>query len=257
MERDTSMALVDHLTELRRRILAVVIVLVVTLIGGLFAASYLLDYLKSTPPANTMEWHAFSLWDGVQLYMQVAFVFSLVVTLPFTLYQLWAFVKPGLRPVERDAALRYVPFASILFVVGLLFGYSVVFRMAIYFTSKVNRSMGLTETYGIMQYFQFMFSIVLPVSLLFELPIVVMFLTHIRILNPQRLKKMRRIAYLVLVIIGTTLTPPDFISDISVSVPLILLYEFSVSLSARIYRKQLLKDQQWEEEFYGKSKLVE
>ncbi|WP_438444683.1 twin-arginine translocase subunit TatC [Gorillibacterium sp. sgz5001074] len=251
MEQE-SMALVDHLTELRKRIIWVMLVLVISLIGGLIAATYVLDYLKSVPPANTIPWHAFSLWDGIRIYMQFAFVLSLVVTLPFTMYQLWAFIKPGLKEHEQKAALRFVPFSLLLFVVGLAFAYGVVFKMAVYFTSKVNKSMGLTETYGISQYFSFMFNIVIPVALLFELPILVMFLTQLRILNPGRLRKMRRVAYLILVIVGTMITPPDFISDLLVAVPLILLYEFSVLLSARIYRKQLQKDQQWEEEFYAK-----
>ena len=94
-----------------------------------------------------------------------------------------------------------------------------------------------------------MFNIVIPISLLFELPVVVMFLTRLRILNPLRLRKMRRFAYLLLVIIGTMITPPDFISDILVALPLILLYEFSVMMSSVIYRKQLAKDQEWEERY--------
>lgn len=250
MEQE-SMALVDHLTELRKRILAVLVVLVITLIGGLFAATYALDYIRSVPPANEIPWHAFSLWDGIRIYMQFAFVISLVVTIPFTMYHVWAFVKPGLKEHEQKAALRFIPFSLLLFAAGLAFSYGVVFKMAVYFTSRVNKSMGLTETYGISQYFSFMFNIVIPVALLFELPIVVMFLTQLRILNPARLKKMRRLAYLILVVLGTMITPPDFISDLLVAIPLILLYEFSVMLSARIYRKQLEKDKQWEEEFYG------
>jgi sec-independent protein translocase protein TatC len=82
----------------------------------------------------------------------------------------------------------------------------------------------------------------LPVSLLFELPVLVMFLTRIRILNPERLRKARKIAYLALVIIATTITPPDLISDLLVAAPLILLYEISVLLSAVIYRRQLAED---------------
>jgi len=243
------LALVEHITELRKRILLVFAVLVVTMVGGLFAADYLLAYMKSQPPANTISWHALSLWDGIRIYMQFAFVVSLVVTLPFTFYQIWAFVKPGLKEHEQKATVKYVPFSGILFLAGLAFSYFVVFRMAVFFTSKVNRSLNLVETYGISQYFSFMFNIVIPVALLFELPIVVMFLTKIRVLNPIRLRKLRRYAYLLLVVIGTMITPPDFISDVLVAVPLIALYEFSVMLSGVVYRKQLEQDRRYEEEF--------
>lgn len=242
------MALMDHISELRSRILRVLVVLVVTMIVGLFAADYVLAYLKSVPPASGITWNAFSLWDGIRLYMQVAFVISLGITLPFAMLQLWGFVKPGLKEMEQKAALRFIPFSALLFFAGLGFAYFVVFQMAFYFTSKVNKNLGLTETYGISQYFSFMFNIVVPVSLLFELPVLVMFLTKIRVLNPVLLRKVRRYAYLLLVIIGTMITPPDMISDLLVSIPLVLLYEFSVFLSGKIYKKQLEQDNQWEKE---------
>ncbi|MFD0869542.1 MULTISPECIES: twin-arginine translocase subunit TatC [Paenibacillus] len=247
--QEESMTLVEHLSELRRRLIWVIVVLVIAMIGGFFAAIHLLEYFKSVPPASEIEWNAFSLWDGIQVYMQFAFIIALIVVLPFTLYQIWAFVRPGLREVERRATLRYIPFTVVMFLLGLAFAYFIVFKMAFMFTSSVNRSIGLTETYGIIQYFSFMFNILLPISLLFELPIVVMFLTKLRILTPPRLRKMRRYAYMILVIVGTVITPPDLISDILVIIPLILLYEFSVFLSGMIYRKQLERDRQWEEEF--------
>jgi sec-independent protein translocase protein TatC len=90
---------------------------------------------------------------------------------------------------------------------------------------------------------------VLPFGFLFELPIVVMFLTRLRILNPMRLAKMRRFAYFGLTIVGVTLTPPEIISDILVTLPLLLLYEISVWLSRTVYRKQLKEDESWQEEY--------
>lgn len=250
--KDEDMPLLEHITELRKRVIAVVAVFVVAVIGGLFASTYVIDLIKSVEPAKSMAWHAISLWDGIRIYMQFAVGISLVVALPFTLYQIWAFVKPGLKVHEQKAALRFVPFSVVLWLVGLAFAYGVVFQMAVLFTTKVNRGLGLTEIYGVSQYFSFMFNILIPVSLLFELPVIVMFLTQLRILNPRMMRKMRRFAYLILVVVGTAITPPDFISDLLVAVPLILLYEFSVLLSARVFRKQQAKDKEWEEEFYGK-----
>jgi sec-independent protein translocase protein TatC len=94
-----------------------------------------------------------------------------------------------------------------------------------------------------------MFNILLPVSLVFELPVIVMFLTKLRLLNPQRLAKLRRYAYMVLVIVAAVITPPDALSAIIVFIPMILLYEFSVILSRIIYRKQVAQDLAWEAEF--------
>ncbi|AIQ34035.1 MULTISPECIES: twin-arginine translocase subunit TatC [Paenibacillus] len=243
------MSVVDHLTELRKRIIYVLIVFILGLVGGLFCAKPIYDYLISTDLAQGFVLHAFSFWDGIGMYMKIAMAVSLVISIPFIAYQLWAFISPGLRPEERSATLRYVPYVFVLFLIGLSFAYYVVFPMALSFTISITRSMGLEETYGIAQYFNFMFSLVLPLALLFELPLLVMFLTKLRVLNPIRLRKMRRYAYFTLVFIAVVITPPDFISDFLVTIPLLILYEFSVFLSAFVYRKQLAADAAREEQY--------
>lgn len=240
------MSIFEHLGELRKRIIYVLCVFLGGLIIGLFLANPIYHYLIHADTAKDYVLHAFSFWDGIGIYMKISMVISLVISLPFIVYQLWAFVSPGLREIERKAALRYVPFVLILFLLGVSFAYYIVFPMALSFTTAVTKSMGLVETYGITQYFSFMFSLVIPLALLFELPLVVMFLTKIRILNPLRLRKMRKISYFVLVFIAVVITPPDFISDFLVTIPLLLLYEFSVFVSSLIYRKQLAADEEIE-----------
>ncbi|MFF2483333.1 twin-arginine translocase subunit TatC [Paenibacillus sp. NPDC058071] len=233
------MPILEHLGELRKRIIYILIVIVIGLVLGLIAAGPAYDYLMAQEPAKTMPLHAFSLWDGIGMYMKFAFIIALILAIPFTAYQLWAFVKPALKKNEQRAALKYVPFALLMFLVGLAFSYFVVFPLAFHFTRSVSASLNLEETIGITQYFTFMFNILIPISLLFELPLVIMFLTAIKVLNPIRLRKMRRLAYFIMIFIGVIVTPPDFISDITVAIPLILLYEFSVFLSGAVYRKQL------------------
>ncbi|MBW7455967.1 twin-arginine translocase subunit TatC [Paenibacillus sepulcri] len=243
------MTLFEHIGELRRRLIYIILVLVLGMIIGLLVANPAYDYLMSQEPVNGMTLHAFSLWDGIGMYMKFALVIALVLVLPFIFYQAWAFVKPALGIKEQKSALMFVPFALIMFLIGLAFSYFVVFPMAFTFTTSVAEHLNLEETYGVTQYFAFMFNILLPISLLFELPLVIMFLTKLRILNPKRLRKMRRLAYFILILIGIIITPPDFISDSLVAIPLILLYEASVLLSSVVYRKQLERDRQWEEEF--------
>ncbi|QYR24306.1 twin-arginine translocase subunit TatC [Paenibacillus sp. sptzw28] len=243
------MTLFEHIGELRRRLIYTILVLVLGMIIGLLLADPAYNYLMSQEPVNGMELNAFSLWDGIGMYMKFALVISLVLVLPFAFYQVWAFVKPALRIKEQRAALLFVPFALILFLIGLSFSYFVVFPMAFKFTTDVAKHLNLKETYGITQYFSFMYNILLPISLLFELPLVIMFLTKLRILTPKRLRKMRRLAYFILIFIGIVVTPPDFISDSLVALPLILLYEISVILSSVVYRKQLEADRAFEEQY--------
>jgi sec-independent protein translocase protein TatC len=155
------------------------------------------------------------------------------------MFQLWAFVRPGLGKKEQRATLQFVPWALIMFLIGLAFSYFVVFPMAFLFTEKITFNLGLEQTYGVTQYFSFLFNILLPISLLFELPLVILFLSRIGILNPQMLRKMRKVAWFILILIGVMVTPPDFISDILVAVPLVLLYEVSVLLSRMAYGKRM------------------
>ena len=250
-ELKEGMSLVDHLGELRRRLVAVLAVFILGLVGGFFVSDPIYTYLTQEGPIASydIELHALTLWDGLSMYMKIALLFSLIVTLPFTAYQVWKFVSPGLKPHEQKATIRYIPYVFLLFLVGIAFSYFVVFPMAVGFTNSINASLGLVETYGMAQFFTFMFNLILPISLLFELPVIVMFLTKLRIINPLRLKKMRKISYFDLVIIAVFVTPPDFISDVIVIIPLILLYEFSVFLSAVVYRKQLEEKEEYDAKY--------
>jgi sec-independent protein translocase protein TatC len=233
-----AMSLWDHIGELRRRLIRVLIVFAVALAGGLFGAEPVFEYLVAAAPSEKLELNAFSPWDAVGLYVKIGVLISLVVAVPFAFYQLWAFVKPALLPKERRATLRYVPWAALMLAAGLAFAYFVVFPMAFLFTERVTESMGLKQTYGVGQYFAFMLNILLPVSLLFELPLVILFLTRIGLLSPALLIKMRRVAWFLLVLLATMITPPDVISDLLVSVPLVALYEFSVWLAKIAHRKR-------------------
>lgn len=235
--------MVDHLSELRRRLVYVLSVFVIVLVAAFFVVDPIYHYVTVNALSGVrIDLNAFSFWDGVGVYMKISMVVALGITLPFTLYQLWAFVSPGLKPAEQKATLRYIPFVFICFLAGLAFGYFVVFPLAMSFTGSLNKQLGLIETYGMADYFKFLMNIVLPISLLFELPLVILFLTQIRLLNPVRLKKMRRVAYFILVVISVMITPADFFSAFLVLIPLILLYELSVLLSKRVYRKQLAAD---------------
>ncbi|WP_145320517.1 twin-arginine translocase subunit TatC [Paenibacillus xylanexedens] len=243
------MSITEHLSELRKRLIYVLSIFVLGLIAGFFVADPVYQYLTKAESAKGFVLHAFSFWDGIGIYMKIAGLFSLIITLPFTVYQIWKFVSPGLKPRERKATLKYVPYVFLLFLTGMAFSYYVIFPMALAFTTAITEKMGLVETYGMKQYFSFLFGIVLPVSLLFELPLLIMFLTGLRILNPIRLRKMRRVSYFVLIFIAVVITPPDFISDLLVMIPLLLLYEISVLLSAVVYRKQLAADEEIESRY--------
>lgn len=226
----------DHLTEMRKRLLLVSGWFAAALCAGLYVSPGILRFIKSQPGADGIEWNVFSFTDGLLIYMKCAFLFALLFTLPVLLYQLWAFVRPGLTEKEAKNALSFVPASFILFLAGLAFSYLVVFPMMLRFMKKMNSTIGAVETYGIDRYFTFLFDVVLPMSAAFELPVVMLFLTRIGLLTPERLKMGRKYAYVGLAILGSCISPPDMLSHLSVTIPLFLLFEISVFVSSRQWR---------------------
>lgn len=233
------MRYLEHFKELRKRILFTFIYFIISVIFGFIVANPVIIWIKP----DQLDWNTFALGDALGVYIKVATLIGSILTLPMLLYQVWAFVRPGLKKREQKVAFRFIPWATLLFLIGLSFGYFVLFPMIIQFMITITKAAGASMLLGMQQYFSFLFGIIVPVAVLFELPIIVIFLTRIRILNPDRLRKMRKYAYLILVIIAAVITPPEIITEILVAIPLILLYELSVWLSTAVHKKQLLEEE--------------
>jgi len=222
---------IEHLTELRKRLIIVSIVSILSLILGFVLSPLVLEFIQKQPSASNISWNVFGFTDGILIYIKCAIVIAVLFTLPVALYQTWAFVRPGLTMEEEKGTIYYVPISFLLFLSGVLFSYFIVFPIVLAFMSSINTSIGAVETYGIAQYFTFMFNIILPISLVFEMPVVVLFLTKLGILDPSKLRKGRKVAYFLLVVLGVSITPPDIMSDIIIIIPLLLLYELSIFCS--------------------------
>ncbi len=231
------MSLVGHLEEMRIRLIRTGIVLAISIIVGMYFAPNVLTILQETAPIQVV-WNVFSPGDALSIYLQVSVVLGFVITVPYALFQLWCFMKPGLKKAEQKAVLKYFPLIVCSFVIGMAFGYFVVFRMALLFMTSLIDQIQLQQMYGLDRYISFMLGIVIPVAIVFELPVVVMFLTVIRVLNPDLLKKVRKYAYFILLIVSSIITPPDIVSDLIVCIPLVILYECSILISSFVMRKQ-------------------
>jgi len=244
--KDESLTLVEHLAELRNRIMITLVFLVIGVVIGFAFAKEIIGFLTRDMP----ELHVFRPMDTIRVYMQIAVYVGIIAALPMGLYQAWAFVKPALTKVEQKNTLWFIPAAVILFVVGACFAYFGIFPFMWEFMMTLTAGIGdVTSTIGLQEYIGFIVNLVLPVGLLFELPIVVIFLTKLRIVNPPRLRKLRKMAYFVFVLVAVMITPPDFISPILVYLPLIALYEISILLSARIYKRQLAQEAEFDAEY--------
>ncbi|MDF2682810.1 MAG: tatC [Brevibacillus sp.] len=228
------MPFLEHLTDLRRRLLIVAVALVLSVLICFLFVDHIYQLLASRSGEKLA---ILGPGDILSIYVKLSAIGGIAFTIPIAAYQAWRFVVPALQERERKVALMYIPALFLLFILGLSFAYLVLFPMMYHFVLGLsNGNFDLVITAN--DYFTFMLNLCLPFGLLFELPVVVLFLSHLGILNPHRLAKMRKPAYLVLAVISITITPPDFLSDIMVIVPLIVLYEISISISRLIHRKR-------------------
>lgn len=234
-QQDHELHVVTHLEEMRKRLMVTLCSFLVALAAAFLYAKPIYAWL-----VRDMEGRLTILGptDMLWVYLMISGVFAIAVTIPVAGIQLWSFVKPALKPDERQAALAFIPALAVLFAAGISFGYFVLFPMVLSFMKAMAQEQ-VHIMYTADKYFRFMLNLTLPFGLLFEMPAVVMFLTKIGVLNPIKLAKARKIAYFILIIVSITITPPDFISDVLVIVPLLLLYEFSITLSKWVYKKKL------------------
>ncbi|MEW9049936.1 MAG: twin-arginine translocase subunit TatC [Neobacillus sp.] len=242
---DKELQLVDHLDELRKRIIITAIAFVAFFILGFIYVGDIYNWIVRDLDVKLI---VLGPSDIIWVYFMIATIIAIAGTIPVLAIQLWIFVKPALKPLERKITLSYIPALFILFIVGLAFGYFIIFPMVLEFLVKMGADMFVTN-FTADRYFRFILNMSLPFGVLFELPAVVMFLTSLGIINPFVLSKIRKYAYFVLILIAIVITPPDFMSDFVVTLPLLLLYEISINLSKIVYRKRL-KKQQEEEELY-------
>lgn len=238
----------EHLEELRKRLLIVMYFFVGALIIGFFLSKPLIYQMQNAPWAESIQMHAFQVTDPLKIYLLVIVIIGLVVVLPVIMYQLWAFVAPGLYGNERKLTLSYIPVVMILMLIGMAFGYFVLVPYIIQFTFDLSEEMGIETTIGINQYFGFLFRTVLPFGVIFQMPILVLFLTQLGLLTPMFLKKNRKYAYFILLVIAALIAPPDLMTHIMLTIPMIVLYEISIYISKIGYRRHLKAEQKAIEE---------
>jgi sec-independent protein translocase protein TatC len=237
MSNQTNMSVWDHVGELRRRLIYVLLLFLTSMVIGFFLAEDVINYLRLQKVAENMNWVVIGLTDAFKVYFQFSLVVAIAITFPFALYQIWAFIRPGLTDREQKVTLSFIPGALFLFLLGNAFGYFWLFPFVVGFMTNLAQNLGAQEMYGMIHYFSFLFSLVLPFGFLFQMPLLVLFLTRLGIITPELLRKMRKFAYFGLFIIAAVVTPPELLSHLFVTLPLIILYEVSIWLSQLAFRK--------------------
>jgi sec-independent protein translocase protein TatC len=234
------MTLLDHLDELRRRILYSVIALLVTFLASWYFAPTVFKWLERPildvlPPGEQL---AFTELAGpFMLYVKVALLTAVFVASPFLLLQLWMFLRPGLYRKERRLAAPFIVFTTIFFVAGGYFGYQVAFPMVVRFLLGVGQDFKQVVT--IDTYFSMMSKILLGLGLVFEMPMLIFFLARIGIITAGQLISWFRWAVLLIFVVAAVITPtPDVATQTVFAVPMILLYLLGVVVAALFGKKR-------------------
>lgn len=167
-----------------------------------------------------------------------------IISFPYVIYQFWGFISPGLHKKERKHSRGFIIISSLLFFLGVLFGYFVVCPLSINFLANYNISDVVDNQIDIGSYIGLVRASVLASGLIFELPIIIYFLTKVGLVTPEFLKKYRKYALVIVLILSAIITPPDIASQIIVAIPILILYQVSIYISKVVIRNQKRKEKQ-------------
>jgi sec-independent protein translocase protein TatC len=238
LNTEIEMSFLDHLEELRRRIMKSLIAVVIGMIVAAFFADFLVKEVVLGPLLKVgLKSQVLTPYGIVLTYMQVFIVAGIIGAMPVLLYQLWQFIAPGLLPNERKYAWWIVFFTSICFLSGIAFAYFILVPTALKFFSTFGTDV-FELNIAINEYISFILSLILGAGLVFELPMITYFLTKIGLLTPAFMRKYRRHSIVGILIISAIVTPtPDILTQSLLAAPMILLYEVSIFISKFAQKK--------------------
>lgn len=252
----------DHLDELRWHIMRSLIAVVLLAIVAFLNREIIFDYVILAPSSSEFisnrllcqlgKWlslNALCIQDmkldiiNIKMsgqfltHMYISLVTGFILAFPYILWEIWRFVKPAMKDTERKYSSGGVFISSVLFLMGILFSYFLIVPLTVNFLGTYHVSEAVHNQISLSSYISTVVSVTFAVGLVFELPILVYFLTKIGMLTPGFMKRNRKYMYVIMLILSAIITPPDMFSQILVVFPLIILYEFSIGVSNRIYKK--------------------
>ncbi|WP_255474045.1 twin-arginine translocase subunit TatC [Pontibacter qinzhouensis] len=175
----------------------------------------------------------------LSMHIMVSLVLGLACAFPYAFWEIWRFVSPGLYPQEQKNSRGAVFFVSLLFILGLLFGYYVVSPISINFLAGYQVDPSILNEFDLSSYISTLTTLCLSCAVMFQLPVVVYFFTKAGLLTPEIMKLYRRHSMVIILVVAAIITPPDVISQLLIAMPLLVLYEISISVSGSIRKRDL------------------
>ncbi|UCF00192.1 MAG: twin-arginine translocase subunit TatC [Planctomycetota bacterium] len=243
---NSTMSLGDHLEELRMRLILALAGVVVCSIFCLFFGSKIITFIEK-PYINVMGPEArlqtLAPADGFVSYMKISLISGLILSCPWVFYQLWMFISAGLYPNEKRYVHLATPFSAALFVAGALFFIFVVAPITLGFLVKFNEKiLGVSSSFTFRNYISFVTTLMLVFGIAFQTPVAILFLNRTGLVSLQVLRRSRKFVLLGVFVVAAVATPPDVISQITLALPLYLLFELGILLSYFANRKKRINE---------------
>lgn len=180
------------------------------------------------------------------MHMTSSFVVGFIAAFPYVFWEVWKFISPGLYDKEKNAARGAVFFVSLLFLTGAAFGYYVLSPLSINFLANYQLDPSITNEFDITSYVTTLTMLVLASALMFQLPVVVYFLSMSGLVTSKMLKAYRRHSIVVILVVSAIITPPDVISQLLIAMPILVLYEIGIGIAKRLEKQRALKAAEYE-----------
>lgn len=266
LNEEKEMTFLDHLEELRwhliRSILAIFIFAIVAFVFHNFIFDYVIlapktpefwtnrmlcrfgDFVNvSTLCINSQPFQIINISMAGQFstHIMVSLVLGFVVAFPYIFWEFWHFIKPALFETEQKSSRGAIFYTSLLFMLGVLFGYYLIVPLSVHFLGSYNVSTQVENTINLGSYISTVTSIVLAAGIIFEIPILIFFLAKAGLVTPKFLKRYRKHSFVIILALSAIITPPDVFSQVLVCLPLVLLYEIGIYIAARIEKKSKME----------------
>lgn len=259
----SEMSFLEHLEVLRWHLIRSLIVIVVIAVVAFIFHDFIFDRIILAPKTpdffTNVMLCSLGNWVGVpalcinsepfeviNIYMagqftthiMVSLIAGLILSFPYLFFEFWTFLRPALYSKEKRYAQGAVFFSSLLFMMGVLFGFYLIVPLSVHFLGSYNVSEQVSNQINLVSYISTVSSVTLASGIIFELPVLVYFLTKIGLVTPVFLKKYRRHSIIIILALAAIITPPDIFSQVLVCLPLIILYEIGIKISAGILKRQ-------------------
>jgi len=262
-KQENQMSFLEHLEELRWHLMRSVLSIMVFAVAAFIFHDFIFNILILAPKnpdfftnkmffelaeytgiealkINTKPFQVININMAGQFatHISVSLVVGIIASFPYVFYEFWCFLKPALYDNEKKHARGSIFYTTFLFALGVLFGYYIITPLSVHFLGSYSISEQVMNQINLKSYISSITSIVLASGVIFELPVLIFFLSKIGLVSPDFLKKYRKHSVVIILILSAIITPPDIFSQILVCLPLMLLYEIGIRISKQVQKQQ-------------------